>query len=82
MTFAWNIRESTWYIDIADQDGVLLAASRKVVVDYPVLLRRTDPRLPQGMIMAIDTSGAGKEATLDDFGTRVIVMYMEASDFA
>jgi hypothetical protein len=34
------------------------------------------------MIMAVDSSGTGKEATLDDFGTRVLVMYFEPEDFA
>lgn len=80
LTFAWNLRESAWYLDIADQDGVVLAASLKLTVDYPLLKRATDPRLPAGTLMPLDTSGAGIDPGLDDLGTRVLLSYLEPGD--
>lgn len=82
LTFAWNLRESAWYLDIADQDGVVLAASLKLTVNYPLLARRTDPRLPAGVIYPLDRSGAGIDPGLDDLGTRVVLMFIELSDLA
>lgn len=82
LTFAWNPREGAWYLDIADQDGVAIVLSRKVVVDFPLVTRCTDPRRPAGVLMAIDTTNMGRDPQLDDFGTRVHLIYSEPADLA
>jgi len=79
-TFRWNAREMSWYLDIADQDNVLLAASRKLVADYPVLTRRTDPRLPRGVLWTIDRSGQGLDPGRYDLDERVILVFVEPGD--
>lgn len=80
LTFAWNPREEAWYMDVADQDGNVLACSRKVVVDFPLIYRPTDPRLPKGVFYAIDTTDMGQDPGRDDFGTRVHLIYVEPGD--
>lgn len=80
LTFAWNLRESKWYMDIADQDGNVLAGSLKVTVNYPMLRRSTNPLLPAGVIIPIDSSGSGEDPGLGDFGTRVLMVYFEPGD--
>lgn len=79
-TFAWNAREGAWYFDLADQDGVLIATSRKIVVDWPLITRCADARRPVGTLWALDTTGAGIDPGRDDFGTRVQLIYVEPGD--
>ncbi len=79
-TFKWNARESAWYMDIADQDDVLIVASRKLVVDYPLITRCVDPRRPLGVLWAIDRSGAGLDPGRFDLDGRVALIYVEPED--
>lgn len=79
-TFAWNEREDAWYMDLADQDGVAIQLSRKVTVDFPLITRCKDPRRPLGMLIAVDSSGAGLDPTLEDFGQRVQLVYFEPEE--
>lgn len=79
-TFHWNAREAAWYFDLADQDEVLIVSSRKVTVGFPLITRCVDPRRPEGMLMAIDSAGKNQDPSLDDFGTRVQLIYFETSD--
>lgn len=80
LTLRWNARALAWFLDVANEDGDLLAAGRKVVVDWPILGRNeTDPALPQGYLWAVDTSGQQLDPTLDDLGTRVQLVYEEAA---
>jgi hypothetical protein len=79
-TFHWNAREGAWYFDLADQDELLITTSRKVTVGFPLVTRCVDPRRPEGILMAIDSSGQNKDPQLDDFGTRVQLVYFEPED--
>jgi Domain of unknown function (DUF6983) len=79
-TFHWNARESAWYFDLADQDEVLIVTSRKVTVAFPLITRCVDERRPEGMLIAIDSTGHNQDPGLDDFGTRVKLFYLEKSD--
>lgn len=78
--FNWNNRASHWYFSIRDRNDVLLLASRRVVVGFPLLNRFRDPRLPAGMLDAIDTSGKDTDPGFADLGDRVKLLYTEASD--
>ena len=78
LSLHWNSRSSRWYLDVLDDNGVMLTAGKCVVVGWPLVgVRETDPRLPPGLILAVDTSGQDVDPTLDDFGTRVQLLYME-----
>jgi hypothetical protein len=79
-TFHWNAREGAWYFDLADQDEVLITTSRKVTVGFPLITRCVDERRPEGMLMAVDSAGTNKDPGLDDFGTRVQLMYLEPEE--
>jgi hypothetical protein len=81
-TFHWNAREAAWYFDLADQDEVPIATSRKVTVGFPLITRCVDDRRPEGMLMAIDSSGQNGDPGLDDFGSRVKLVYFEPEDLA
>lgn len=76
--FRWNQRESSWYLAIYQSDETLLC-SVKVVTNWDLLRRFTDPRLPPGPLFAKanplgDTTNPG----LTDFGPglRVELKYL------
>lgn len=81
-TFRWNARAAAWYIDAATPEGAVIFASRKVVVDWPLMMRGfrdSDGRLPTGELFALDTSGQGLRPGRNDLGVRVKLYYREAS---
>ena len=77
--FHWNERDAAWYFEILDANGVSLLAGRRVVVDFPLIGRFHDPRLPPGEITALDTSNQGQDPGLADLGERVLLIYSEAA---
>ena len=80
LSFAYNTRDERWYMDIAQADGAALVSGVPCVVDTPLLLRYTNPALPEGYLIATDTTGEGIEATKDDFGDRVQLTFIPAAD--
>ena len=42
--------------------------------------RCVDPRFPAGVMVAVDTSGEGRDAGLDDLGTRVQVLFYSGEE--
>ena len=80
LAFRWNTREGAWFMDISDANGDLLKPGIKLVCDWPLTsLRDTDPGLPPGMLSVFDQGGAQVDPTLDDLGTRVLLLYEEAN---
>lgn len=78
LTIEWSVREGAWYVSIASQDGVMLAAGLRLVEGTNVLRRETDPRLPQGKLMLADTTGRREETDRDSIGGRWVLVYDEA----
>ena len=83
LRFQWMSREGAWYLGIYDQDENPLATWIKVVVQWDLLRRRRvrEPRLPQGLLTAIDTSGQMLDPqTADELGQRVRLRYVTTDD--
>jgi hypothetical protein len=78
----WNTVDEAWYLSVLNGEGVLIIAGRKVVIDFPLLSRFADARLPPGEFFAVDTSGNHEDATFEDFGTRVKLLYFESTELA
>lgn len=74
-SFEWNDRDAGWYMSLADVDGNALVSGRRVVLGYPLLSLYPDPRLPKGILLALDTSGTDTEPGLLDLGDRVKLVY-------
>lgn len=75
LTFRYNDRDQRYYLDVADEDGAILAASRKVVLNEPLLNTVVDVRRPKGDFFAIDV-GAQAEPTLGTLGAGVDVVFV------
>lgn len=77
----WNARAAAWVLEVYDAAGDALALGVTVRVGHPLLTPRGNrPGLPAGDIMAVDTTGAYRDPTLDDLGTRVELQYADASE--
>lgn len=78
----WNARDSAWRLSAYLTDGTPLALGRKVVVGVPLFRGEIDSRLPPGMLMAVDTTGADREPAIDEVGGRVVIAYYDAEEMA
>lgn len=79
----WNERDEAWYIALQDAEEQVLVAPRKVVLDFPLFGRFfTNPLVPRGQFMAVDTSNTGVEPGLADLGSRVQLIYVTAAEIA
>lgn len=71
----WNQRDSRWYLGMSDAKEVVIYQPRKVVADWDLLRVIVDRRRPPGFLFARDMTGQGLPPGLDDFGTRVLLLY-------
>lgn len=78
----WNGRAEAWYMDVRTDEGEAIRVGLKLVLGAYHGMRVTDERFPNGIFTAVDLSGEHREATLDDMGTRVVVLYYPASEIA
>ena len=78
LNMRWNGRDSAWYMDILTVDETPIAHGLKLVLGAIVSRRVVSESMPPGVFTVNDLSGAGREATLDDMGTRVIVNYHDS----
>lgn len=76
----WNERESRWYVEISDAEGSPIVRRLKVVTNWPLLRGEADSRIPPGLLMVIDTSGAAADPLYGEWGTRWLLTYTEAAD--
>jgi hypothetical protein len=75
----YNERGGAWFVDVADDLGNVLAAGRKVVVNWPIVgARETSVNLFPGWLFAFDTSDIDLDPTEEDMGTRVQLYYLES----
>lgn len=78
----WNGRDSAWYFDLLDAERDPICHGVKIVLGAILGGRSTDSRMPAGMLVAHDLSGAGQDATVSDLGTRVIVVFYSDEEIA
>lgn len=76
----WNARAGAWYLDIATEDGDPIRSGLKIVLGALLGVRSIDPRMPEGVLVASDLSGEGRDATIDDLGSRVVVFFYASSE--
>ena len=78
--FRWNVRDESFYFDMYEDDGTPIVHGVRVVLGMYLGRRAQHPFFRKGVLVAIDLSGQGREATLDDFGTRVILRHYTVYD--
>lgn len=78
--FEWNDRDAGWYMSISDSVGAPLLSGRRIVLNFPLISRYRDARLPAGTIEAIDTGSTDTEPGFADLGDRVKLLYTPLAD--
>jgi hypothetical protein len=71
----WNERDSAWYLSLMAEDETPIRMGMKIVLGTMLGVRSAHPLFPPGAFMASDLSGKGRDATLTDLGTRVVVYF-------
>jgi hypothetical protein len=71
----WNSRDGAWYMDLYDQDETPIVRSVKLVLGVNLCRASTHPIFTRNLLRMVDTSRSGREATLDDLGTRVVLLH-------
>jgi hypothetical protein len=78
----WNARAESWFLDLYDEEEEPIALGLRIVLGTPLGRRSVSPRRLPGFLIAEDLSGARREATFDDLGTRVVVYYFSGAELA
>jgi hypothetical protein len=78
--FDYNSRDQNWYLSVHDSDDNPIAGAigRKLVVNYPVLLRCVAEARPAGELLVV--SGAESDPGLLDLGDGTILSYIPQAD--
>jgi len=76
----WNARDYAWMLTMGDGEGGAIVSGIKVVINVPLLSFFGDPRLPPGVLMALDSAGTDAEAGFEDLGRRVVLIYAPLAD--
>lgn len=85
LRFRFNSREQTWYLELLQTDGTLLAANLKLVCNSLLLanLVNTDP--PLGDFIVLDATGGNAPPgllDLDPDNGRCTLYYLEQAELA
>jgi hypothetical protein len=78
----WNARARAWFLSLFDRSRSAIAVGRKVALGADLRGASADGRLPPGRLLALDTSGAGRDAGEADLGARVLLGYVESGGAA
>lgn len=81
LRFRWNTRAECWFLDIADDAGAPLVYGRRLSVDAAIIhqVRHRVGMMP-GELLPFDTTPRQLDATIEDLGTRVVVLYLDAAE--
>lgn len=77
----WNGRDESWYMDVLADDESTIWSGIRIVIGSLLGRRCVDERFPRGAMMAVDLTGGKRDATFDDLGTRVAVLFYTPEEF-
>jgi len=80
----WNGRDEAWYFDVKEIDNTPIASGVKVVLGTLLARYTNHPLFRNGVMVVIDLNdngeGEARDATLDDLGSRVVVMWLSLDE--
>lgn len=82
LRFRWNERLEAWLLDVYDATGVLLIAGRRCSADGALLAQHKHLAPIGGELLVFDTTLRRVDPKIDDFGTRVLMLYVDAAELA
>lgn len=80
LRFRWNVRESSWYMDVMTETKEPLRNGLKITVGVPIGFRVVDARFPQGRFFAKDTTHTNVSPGETELGDRVVLLYYSEAE--
>ncbi len=77
LAFRWVARDSGWFFDLTTTQGEAVFRGVRVCVEVGLGSALQAPKSPPGRFLALDNSGKRQDPTLEDFGTRVSLFYLD-----
>jgi hypothetical protein len=77
--FRWSQRGNCWHMDLRTLDGLPVLLSVRLVSGFPLLRRLVRESRPSGELYMVDLTGRGEDPTLEEFGARFGLFYVEGS---
>jgi hypothetical protein len=83
LTFKYNERATSWYLDIATREAVVLLYGLPLTTGFPLLFsHRSRAGLPPGEFIVVDLEGKSERPGRTTLGTRFQVLYYSAAEMA
>lgn len=77
----WNSRDESWYMSISDIESDPIVSGIKIVPGVDLLRGVRDrTELPEGSLVALDTSLQQERPGREELGERVILVFLEPAD--
>lgn len=83
LSIHYNGRDDSWYLSVADADGVEIVSGVRLVIDTSLLGQHVSEGLPPGVLLIIDPAGTRQDPTradLDDEGKALV--YLDEEELA
>ena len=74
LRFRWNTRAGAWFMDVRDENDKAIILGVKLLLGINLCRKSVHPIFSRNLLRLVDTSRAHREATLDDLGTRVVLL--------
>ena len=75
-----NTRGGYWTMGIYTTADEAIVEGIRIVTDWELLGQYSDSRLPPGRLFSVDLNEDGSEPTVDDLGSRLLVVYDDGAD--
>ncbi|MCK5610314.1 hypothetical protein KAR91_51050 [Candidatus Pacearchaeota archaeon] len=73
--FRFNSRATIWMMNIYDENGSIIISGIALLLGVDLLGRFQDSRLPPGPLFMLNLKDSNIEASRDDFGQDVLLLY-------
>lgn len=82
LTFDFNQREAAWYVSVGLPDGTRIYDGLKLVCNWPLMHKCSDPNRPPGDLFVLSNSADNSTPGLADLGTggRCALYYLPQAD--
>jgi hypothetical protein len=75
-TFRYAERLDTWFLDFRTAEGDAIFLGRACLLNSFLLRGSTHTGRPPGDLVFVPSTQGGEEASFDDFGGRVVLLYL------
>jgi len=83
LRFRFNGRIGSWLVDFFKEDDTPIVYGRRCVIDWPMFRQHHHLEdSPEGQISVFDTTHRKIDPAIDDFGSRVLMLYFDAETIA